>query len=148
MNRTLIKNIRNVDEPYKKILSVLYTFWVLVVRFGYWIVQFSVPQKNSGNIKNIRFLNFFKVLKIAQFRTIQYPKCTTSTQNVYKTYVKLELLTGRVGSGNWSNPTRKYQVGSVKFKKMKKMVFYNYLDNHWLDFNHLGVIGFVSVRRI
>ena len=44
-------------------------------------MQFSVPRKNSGNIKNIRFLNFFEVLKIAQFHIQNVPKTYTSTQN-------------------------------------------------------------------
>src|SRR5437868_8293719 len=62
-----------------------YTFWV---HFGYGIVQFSVPQKNSGNVYFLCFLNFFEVLKIAQFRIQNVPKTYTSTQNVYKTYIK------------------------------------------------------------
>src|SRR5436309_11113857 len=63
----------------------LYTFWV---RFDYRIVQFSVPRKNSRNVYFLCFLNFFEVLKIAQFRNQNVPKTYTSTQNVYKTYIK------------------------------------------------------------
>src|SRR5437868_8293720 len=76
-----------------------YTFWV---HFGYGIVQFSVPRKNSGNIKNIRFLNFFEVLKIAQFRIQNVPKTYTSTQNVYKTYIKTYIKQKKFLIGHYS----------------------------------------------
>src|SRR5437870_4043493 len=68
----------------------LYTFCICLfwVHFGYGIVQFSVPQKNSGNIYFLCFLNFFEVLKIAQFHIQNIPKMYTSIQNVYKMYIK------------------------------------------------------------
>ena len=72
------------------------TFWILNSTF--WVRNCAIfsTSKNSENVYFLHFLNFFEVLKIAQFHTIQYPKRTTSTQNVYKTYIKQIKISYRV----------------------------------------------------
>ena len=43
------------------------------------------------NVYFLCFLNFFEILKIAQFHIQNVSKTYTSTQNIYKTYIKMYI---------------------------------------------------------